>query len=548
MITSVGHPRGAANWTRLAALLVCAAAILPYLSTIDDYFVRDDFGVVQLLAQKPATYFPRWFASSWMDDIWGFVPDEVRPFPALSYQLTSLGGSGSPVLHHVLNVVIHAINGLLVIAIARSVAALGPAASTFAGLVFVVLPVHTESVAWITGRVDSMPAFFYLASFLAYARYRTGEGRPYYLWSLALFFVALFTKQNTITMVATLAAYDLLVRRQPIRPLLAFVGPYLPFILMTGGYLWLRYLLFGQAAREGALSAQAVHDFRIIADRHLRHVILGGVHGSSAGLWATLIVVVGICVAASRLTGNRAQAPSRSRLGLLLYFGPVWWAIGIAPVAVAGYESPRHVYLAAVGWAMVLGILFDLLWAVRESVRWRRSVLAAAGAVLILYAFPLARAIRDWHEMAAVSQQAVRDVRRAALTAPRGTLLVVGAPVSSWAWALPFAVRPPFVRTDLRERVFIVSPRALSCCGAQWPDETRDTLRRWSNGAAPESVVFLRWDENSGALSRATSAENPQLPVLVHALTTVTNVEDLDVNLWRMLQELTVVVEETAVR
>jgi hypothetical protein len=545
----VGRDRGAANGARLAALIVCAAAILPYLSTIDDYFVRDDFGVIQLLSQKPATYFPRWFASSWMDDIWGFVPDEVRPFPALSYQLTSLGGSGSPVLHHVLNILIHAVNGLLVVAIAGSVAALGRVAATFAGLVFVLLPVHTESVAWITGRVDTMPTVFYLASFLAYARYRTGGRFSFYLSSLALFFVALFTKQNTITMVATLAAYDVLVRRQPIRPLLSFVGPYVPFVLMTVGYLWLRYLLFGQAAREGALNARALEDFRTIADRHLKHVILGGVHGSREGLWATLVIVIGICAAASKMTGDGARGLlTNGTLGTLLYFGPVWWAIGIAPVAVAGYESSRHVYLAAVGWAIVLGILFALLWRIRDSVRWRRTVMASAGVVLLLYGFPLARSIRDWHEMAAVSQQAVRDVRRAALGAPEGTLLVIGAPISSWAWALPFAVRPPFVRTDLRDRVFIVSPRALSCCGAQWPDETRDTVRRWSKGPTPESVVFLRWDENTGALSRATSAENPQLPALVRALTTVTNVEDLDANLWRMLQELTVVVEAAAVR
>lgn len=541
MTTSVSHGRAAANWTRLAALVVCAAAILPYLSTVDDYFVRDDFGVVQLLSQKPATYFPHWFATSWMDDIWGFVPDEVRPFPALSYQLTALGGTGSPVLHHVLNILIHAANGLLVLAIARSVASLGPAAATFAGLVFVLLPVHTESVAWITGRVDTMPAFFYLASFLAYVRFREGGARSFYLWSLALFFVALFTKQNTITMVATLAGYDLLVRRQPIRPLQASVGPYVPFILMTGGYLWLRYLLFGQAAREGALNARALEDFSVIADRHLKHVILAGVHGSREGLWATFVIVVGICMAVWRMTrGRTASGPAASRLGTLLYFGPVWWAIGIAPVAVAGYESPRHVYIAAVGWAIVLGILFDMVWTVRESARWRRSVMAAAGIVLILYAFPLARSIRDWHEMAAVSQQAVRDVRRAALASPEGTLLVIGAPISSWAWAVPFAVRPPFARTDLRERVFIVTPRALSCCGAQWPDETRDTLRRWSSGAQPNSVVLLRWDENTGALSRATNVENPQLPVLVRSLASVTSVDDLDTNLWRMLQELTV--------
>ena len=113
--------------------IVFLAAVLPYAATIDDYFVRDDFGVVQLLAQKPFSYFPKWFASSWMDEIWAYVPDEVRPFPALSYQLTSLGGPVSPILHHALNILIHAANGLLVMAIARRAAALGVRAATFAG-------------------------------------------------------------------------------------------------------------------------------------------------------------------------------------------------------------------------------------------------------------------------------------------------------------------------------------------------------------------------------------------------------------------------------
>ena len=42
----------------LAGLVVCLAAVIPYLSTINNYFVRDDFGVVELLASKPATLLP----------------------------------------------------------------------------------------------------------------------------------------------------------------------------------------------------------------------------------------------------------------------------------------------------------------------------------------------------------------------------------------------------------------------------------------------------------------------------------------------------------
>ena len=106
----------------LAVLAICLAASLPYVSTAGNYFVNDDFGVVQLLSQKPPLYFPRWFVTSWMDDIWGATQDEVRPFPAVTYQLAALWGATSPVANHVTNIAFHAANALLVLAIARAVA------------------------------------------------------------------------------------------------------------------------------------------------------------------------------------------------------------------------------------------------------------------------------------------------------------------------------------------------------------------------------------------------------------------------------------------
>jgi hypothetical protein len=520
--------------TTLAVLAVCAAAILPYLTTIDDYFVRDDFGVVQLLASKPPMYFPRWFYTSWMDQIWGFTPDEVRPFPAVSYQLTALGGAASPVLHHLLNILIHAANGLLVFAIARTAAALSLPAATLAAVAFGLLPAHAESVAWITGRVDSMPAFFYLASFLAYARWRLGgsQSTQFYGCSVLLFFVALFTKQNTITMVGTLLAYDVVRLRRSWGPFASFLRPYVPYVILTAGYLWLRYVLFGQVAREGSLNTQGFRDFAVLFQRHLTHVMTGSIDGSPLLVWVTLGTAFVLSIEADH-----------QRRSNMVYFGPIWWLIGVAPVAVAGYASPRHVYLAAVGWAIILGTAFDIVRQRYTSVPARRIAAICAISLIAAYLMPLRHSVRDWSTIASVSQKAVRDVRAAALAAPEGTLLVVGAPVRSWEWALPFAVRPPFVRTDLTERVFVVSPRALSCCGGQWFDETREALRRWSSGAKPESVVVLRWDEQSGALSRATTADAPQLSVLIRALPDLKRPQDLDTNLRRILQELTVKIE-----
>jgi hypothetical protein len=520
--TSPGDTRSSRRQAAVAAAVVVLAAIVPYLPSLDDYFVRDDFGVVQLLSQKPASYFPKWFYSSWMDFIWGYTPDEIRPFPAVSYQLTSLGGRGSPVLHHALNILLHAANGLLVMAIAGTAASLSRPAATFAALVFVLLPVQTESVAWITGRVDSMPAFFYLGSFLAYVKWRLGGSIRWYAASLAIFFVALFTKQNTITMVATIGAYDLLVRRARLQP-----WPYVPFAAMTGGYLWLRYLLFGQVAREGSLNAQALHDFGVIFARHVTHVVVGDLDGSRT-VAAIAVLAVGV---AWFVAGRRDPLK-------LFYFGPLWWAIGIAPVLVAGYSSPRHVYLAAAGWAIALGIALDDVRAVARAPRLRRAIAMTSVAVLAWYGVGLVRSVREWGVIANVSHKAVLDLRSTALTLPEGSLVLAGVPRRSWEWALPYAVRPPFVSTELDHRVFVISPRESSCCPTQWFAATRQAIEGWSAGGSRDVALALRWNPVSGEVFRAESASMPQLPALIRAMLGMRGPDELDANLRRVLDEL----------
>ena len=176
------------------------------------------------------------------------------------------------------NIAFHAANALLVLAIARAVAGLSVIAATFAALVFAVLPLHAESVAWITGRVDTIPALFFLGSFLAYALWRRGEEKStrLYLCSLLLFFCALFSKQNTIIMVATLFLYDLVAERRPIRASWSWLAPYVPFAALTIAYLLLRYVLFGEVAREGQLTADGLGVSRIFVGKHFQRMFFGG--------------------------------------------------------------------------------------------------------------------------------------------------------------------------------------------------------------------------------------------------------------------------------
>jgi hypothetical protein len=258
-------------------------------------------------------------------------------------------------------------------------------------------------VAWITGRVDSMPTFFYLLAFLAYVRWRAGQPSAY-AWSLVWFFVALFSKQNTITMPAALVAYDLIVLRQSPKISWARVRPYVPFGVMTAAFLALRYAVVGTVVRESQLNPEGLRLFLDIAIRHTRHVLFGHPAGVDLREWMGLAVVMAAsAVALSRLSPDRRDRLIRAGI----FFGLVWWGLGIAPVIVAGYESSRHVYLAAVSWALLVGIGFHALARLLRSRGWQITLRAATAVILVFYAVQLMTVVRQWQRRSELSKLGV---------------------------------------------------------------------------------------------------------------------------------------------
>ncbi|HJP61221.1 MAG TPA: hypothetical protein VJ865_14535 [Gemmatimonadaceae bacterium] len=515
---------------RLVAFCVVLAAVLPYLPTLDDYFVQDDFGVVSLLSTKPAGYFPRWFISPWMDDIWGDPPDEIRPFPAVTYQIAALPGAGSPVANHAINIGFHAINALLVLRIGETAAGLplGPAA--LAAVLFAILPMQTESVAWVTGRVDSMPACFYLLSFLLYERWRARGRASLYIWSVIACFVALFTKQNAVTLPAALILYDAIVARHPVRPSWNWIRPYVPFVLLTAGYLALRYVLFGEVARESSLNEVRLQLFLDNVSVHLKRMVFGEAGVALSNLNALVRVGAGAAIVGAVATFARDY--TRAMIRPALYFLVVWVALGLAPTLVAGYGSPRHMYLASVGWALSLSIALGAFWHARAGrLDWTMKAIGGvfATAVLVMYGSQLRAEVRLWGIRSEVSHRIVRDLEREATSAPRGSLLLVDPPPRSWNFALPFALRPPFTREDLPSRVLVISHSSIHCCASNyWEPYTRRTVRTWLEDSTRPPIIALRWDPDTGALFRLSESDDPFLRTVVATLLDTPDVTTLD--------------------
>ena len=523
----------------IASAAIVVAAVALYATVIDDYFVQDDFGVVSLFSQRSLAYIPRWFVMPWTEDIWGYVPDELRPFPAVSYVVASWFGASAPQPNHVINIALHAVNGLLVMWIAESAAGLGLVPASAAGVIFVLLPIQAESVAWITGRVDSLPTLFYFASFLLYVRSVRPDGvrlQRAYLWSVILFFAALFSKQNTITMAPALVLFDWIVRHRRIEITWAWVRPYLPYVVLTVGFLALRYVVFHEVARESLLSAQRVREFLSDSSRHLARLVFGGPgirHWSLSDTSFVTLSAVIVTAIGWRLSRSAAYALWRPAI----YFGVTWVVLGILPILMSGYYSPRHMYLASLGWAVTVGIGLEIIWRAQPARVLRPIGVVAVAALAIAYAVQLLAVVRAWSGYAAISRAAVEQLGREAETDPEGTLVIAGVPRSSWAFAIPHSVRAPFISNDPSRRLLIVSDSFDHCCDApQWERYTRDALHRWNEEARP-AVVALYWDPRTARMSRVSDRDDPQLRTLASLLIETRDRASLDSQIQGLLRD-----------
>ncbi len=112
-----------------------------------------------------------------------------------------------PGRHHLVNVAFHLLNGLLLFVALRKMTGRTWESYLVAAL-FLVHPLHVESVAWIAERKDILCAFFWISAILAYAGYAHHPSAARYGVVALLFILGLLSKQMIVTFPLTLLLLD----------------------------------------------------------------------------------------------------------------------------------------------------------------------------------------------------------------------------------------------------------------------------------------------------------------------------------------------------
>ena len=187
----------------LAALALVVVTIVAYQPAWRAGFIWDDDSYVtenpalrslnglQGIWSKPGTtrqYYPLVFTSFWVEyHFW-----RLHPFG-----------------YHLVNVLLHALNAVLLWRVLRRLEIPG---GWWAAAIFALHPVTVESVAWVTERKNVLSGFFYFLAMLAYLRFRPLTDREaaracdwrYYPLVLVLFLCALLSKTVTCSLPAVL--------------------------------------------------------------------------------------------------------------------------------------------------------------------------------------------------------------------------------------------------------------------------------------------------------------------------------------------------------
>ncbi len=394
----------------IAALVFILLGLIAYANILNTFFLSDDFELVNLV--RTGGPFGVWTHTGN-----GFF----RPLISLSLFLDYRFYGLNPFGFHLTNVVLHALNAVLVSIVATLTYPLyqkrvaSRIISIFVGLAFLVFPSHTEAVSWISGRTDVIATFFCLVSLVAYLVYDR-HGRFFYLGlSLLAFLGALLSKESVITFPFVLIGYVLSkkVIESKIQPGFSKARWMLLYFFVLGIYFLARYISIGSFiggyGHQVHLNFDILHLLRSLNFFLLRTVL----PAMSAEVWdvifdvqkVVLIPLIGIGVGSILIAKKARLSVDTLKSSLFFLFA---FLVSLVPVLNLGISGnvmrERLLY-----WPSVFSILW-IVYVVACFVGARKAWPIVMIGILSFGQILLYHSNENWRKAARIAQSIVHSM------------------------------------------------------------------------------------------------------------------------------------------
>lgn len=368
---------------RIVFIVLLFASLLLYANSLFNPFIWDD---IPLIVENPYIKsfgnIPKIFTTTLFDA--NFIKSNYyRPLQGLTYVFDYAVWKENPLGYHLTNIFLHALAGYLIYLILLLLTK-RKNLSIIASLFFLVHPVHTEAVTYISGRADLLADVFLLLSFLSFIKLKISREKLNYYLSLIFFALALLSKENAVILPFMLIFYDLSLNHNKLSNKKI---TYLPFFLILGIFAFLRLTVFNSSPQNifsfnNDLILKFIYSIKAVSiylllfvfplNLHMeRSLTLGPVYDPGAIFSLVLVTFLIFLVIKWR------------RKEKMISFGLGWFLLAMIPAL--GIFMPKKdiimaehwLYFPSTGLFIVLAVIFDKIFKFNKKI-------AIAGLIIFL--------------------------------------------------------------------------------------------------------------------------------------------------------------------
>jgi len=391
-----------------AILLIFCVVIIVYSNSLGGEFIfDDDYFILRNVNIRNLENMPSFFSNRSATAFTGLSEDVYRPLTTVTFALNYFFGKVNPFGYHLVNVLFHAFNAILLFLFLYMLFGNIPLA-LFASLFFACQPVQTEVVSWISGRSSVLFFFFYLLALIFYVRFRQGARKKDFIYSILFCAFSLFSKEMAVTLPFVLIACDMhFFRDGTLRNRISRYAPYFALLIF---FLVSRSVTLERVSQCGWWGGSPYYTFLTMARVIIDYIKL-------------LIWPARLCAFYTvDISRSMAELSVAASLGLLILlaaslpfifkrsrrasFAICFFFISLLPVSniipLKALMAERFLYLPSVGFCLLLALCIERLGAIKlkgivENGRGVAGLLAVA--VVIAYSARTVARNEDWRDM-----------------------------------------------------------------------------------------------------------------------------------------------------
>ncbi|UCC94801.1 MAG: tetratricopeptide repeat protein [Candidatus Omnitrophota bacterium] len=229
--------------------------------------------------------------------------------------------------------------------------------SFLTSIFFVIHPIHTEAVSYISGRADSLVVLFMLLCFICYIKYLDKKNFALYICMLCSYTLALLSRENSLVLPVLLLLYHYTFRKK-----IEFFG----LFSLTGiaaVYGLLRFTFLKSLLPYFTVSytlLQRIPGFFVALTNYLKLLVvpfpLHMEYGNKIFAINDIRAIIGVVILLALIL-----CAFRTRKNKLIFFAVFWFLIALVPQSnlypIGAYMAEHWLYLASIGFFLVVGRL-----------------------------------------------------------------------------------------------------------------------------------------------------------------------------------------------